>query len=429
MDKIKVAILCHFSNPTVRNALTLYPSSSFYKYKDFANWITNIISSMTNREDIELHVISPHAGMKKRKQFFLIDGVRYHFFRKELPYPWSSIEKHIYPQNRHNYPRNRRYVKQIIADIKPDIVNLIGAENAYYASSVLDIEDIPIVLHCQTVYANPERKEKAGKIDMVRWNTELSIFHKVNYFACTGRIYYDLIKGYEPQAIVFPRKWPVLNYPKIPDVPKKYDFAYFARMLNKNKGFDNALEAIAIAVKNHPELKIMAVGSWDSDREFFEKRIEELGIKDNMEIHPSFPDYLDMLQYVKQARFALLPIKMDVMSGTILEALNMGMPVVTCRTSGTPSLNKKRETVLLSDIGDNESLAANMLKLCENPKLAEMLKGNGTLYINEWEEEHAHNIDIMVKQYQAIIAHYNSGTPIPGELLYNTEENIDYRNE
>lgn len=426
MHKIKVAIICHFSNVEVRKNLKFFPVHE--EYKDSANWITLIIEALRKREDIELHIVAPHRGILPALQEFTIDNVHYHFFRRYLPAPFDKIERRVDRQDKRGFPKYRKYITRFIQRIKPDLVNLIGAENAYYASSVLDIEVIPIVLHCQTVYANPERKEKAGKIDMVRWNTELSIFHKVHYFACTGRMYYDLIKGYEPQAIVFPRKWPVVNYPKIPDVPKKYDFAYFARMLNRNKGFDNAIEAIAIAVKNHPELKILAVGSWDRDREFFEKRIEELGIKDNLEIHPSFPNYLDMLQYVKQARFALLPIKMDVLSGTILEALNMGMPIVTCRTSGTPSLNKKRETVLISDIGDNESLAANMLKLYENPELAERLKGNGTLYIKEEEEENARNVDIMVQQYQAIIEHYNNRTPIPKDLLYNTEENIDYRN-
>ena len=306
------------------------------------------------------------------------------------------------------------------------MVNFVGAENPYYSIGALDIDNIPIILHCQTVYANPDRQKNTGNVNMYRWRTEIKLFHKIHYIACSGRMHYELIKGYSPQAIIFPRTWPQSPFPNIPNVEKKYDYAYWARYLNRNKGFDNAIEAIAIAAKKHPKLKILAVGSWDSDHEFFEKRIEELGIKDNLEIHPSFPDYLEMLQYVRQARFALLPIKMDVLSGTILEALNMGMPVVTCRTSGTPSLNEKRETVLISDIGDNEALAENMLKLYENSGYAERLKQNGLLYIREWEDGNAHNVDEMVAQYKAVIAHYCDGTPIPKELLYNTEENIDY---
>ena len=422
---MKLAIICHFSTKEIRGKLDFF-SGNRQQYKDYGLWNVNIINGLKNRDDIELHVIAPHKGMKRATQEFVIDGVWYHFYRAELPSPWAQIELRFFPQKTREYPRNRKYVKRFIQMIKPDLVNLIGAENPYYSITALDIKNIPIILHCQTVYANPDRKTKTQGVDPQRWDIELRLFHHIPYIACTGRMYYDLIKGYEPNAIMFPRKWPESKYPKIPDVPKKYDFAYFARMLNKNKGFDNAIEAIAIAVRKHPELKVLAVGSWDCDREFFEKRIEELGIKDNIVIHPSFPEYLEMLQYVKQAKYALLPIKMDVLSGTILEALNMGMPVVTCRTSGTPSLNEKRETVLISDIGDNEALAANMLNVYEHSELGEKLKENGLLYIKEWEDENAHNTDVMVEQYKAVMAHYNSGTPILEELLYNTEENIDY---
>lgn len=428
---MKLVLICHFSTPSLRAVLKLRPSTerNGIKYKDFGLWNVNIINELKGREDIELHVIAPHPGMRYATQEFQMDGVTYHFFRKELPAPWAGWEYRFFPQSKRGYPRNRRYVKRFIREIKPDLVNLIGAENPYYSTAALDIMDIPIILHCQTVYANPDRKKNTSGIDNRRWETELKLFHHIPYIACTGRMYYDLIKGYEPNAIMFPRKWPGSKFPDIKDVAKKYDFVYFARMLNKNKGFDNAIEAIAIALRKHPEMKFLAVGSWDGDREILEKRMEELGLKDKIEIHPSFSEYTDMLQYVKQARYALLPIKMDVLSGTILEAMRMGMPVVTCRTSGTPSLNKDRETVLISDIGDNEALAANMLRLYEEDGLAVKLRDNAAQYIREKDELNAHNVEEMVAQYKAVIAHYREGKPIPNELLYNTEENIDYRKQ
>lgn len=425
MNKIRLVIICHFSTREIRDKLDLF-SGSHHRYKDYGLWNINIISGLKDRDDIELHIIAPHKGMKRATQEFVVDGVWYHFYRAELPYPWAQIELRFFPQKEREYPRNRRYVKRFVKKIKPDLVNLIGAENPYYSITVLDIKNLPIMLHCQTVYANPDRKIKTQGIDPQRWDIELRLFHHIPYISCTGRMYYDLIKGYEPKAIMFPRKWPGSKFPDINDVPKKYDFVYFARMLNKNKGFDNAIEAIAIALQKHPEMRFLAVGSWDGDREMFEARMEELGLKDKMEIHPSFPEYTDMLQYVKQARYALLPIKMDVLSGTILEAMRMGIPVVTCRTSGTPSLNKERDTVLISDIGDNEALAANMLRLYEEEELATKLRENATLYIREKDEQNAHNVDLMVAQYKAVIAHYREGKPIPKELLYNTEENIDY---
>jgi len=436
VGKIKVVLICHFSSPQLRERLPLSSNRiyNFFRrraglnvlsYKDYANWNVNIINALSQREDIELHVISPHVGLRDWTHEFKCEGVSYYFYRAQpsfLQYYRKKICKSQYV----DFARTRKIVRELIKRIKPDIVNLVGAENPYYSITVLDIEDMPIVLHCQTVYANPDRK-KNEIINNQRWDVELQLFHHIPYIACTGRMYYELIKGYEKQAIIFPRTWPKSPFPIIPDVEKKYDFAYWARMLNRNKGFDNAIEAIGIVVKKYPELKVIAVGTWDEDKELFEQRIKELGLEKNIEIHPSFPNYTDMLHYVKKAKFALLPIKMDVLSGTILEAMRMGMPVVTCRTSGTPSLNEKRDTVLISDIGDNAALAQHMIDVLDNAELANSLKNNAKVYLSETDERDAHNVDTMVAQYKAIIAHYHNGTPIPQELLYNIEENIDYR--
>lgn len=427
MNKLKVAVICHFSNASIRNRLNLHNAT----YSDFGLWNLNIINGLKSRRDIELCVISPHVGLNNFIQTFKVDGVSYYFYR-----PWFNgligrfeylLEHYANCLYTPSYFKRRQFVKNILREIKPDIVNLVGAENLDYSVTALDIKDIPCIIHCQTVYANPERKKRTGVVFKSRWNTELKLFKQIKYKACTGRMYYDLIKGYNPDSIIFPRRWPVGAFPEIPDVPKIYDFAYFAGSFNQSKGFDNAIEAIAIVAQKYPGLKVLVVGDWNETNLVYKERIKALGIESNIEIHPRFPLYIDMLRYVKQARFALLPFKMDVISGALLEALRLGLPVVTFRTSGTPALNKDRETVLISEIDDNEGLANNMLLLYENSEFAETLKNNGYTFIRSQDEYNSKNTDVTVAQYQAVIKHYHQGTPIPQDLLYNTEENIDYR--
>lgn len=423
MKRMKVVLINHFSNAEVREKLDLYSR----KYRDLGGWNNAIISNLRGRDDIELHVITPHLGMRHATQKFALDGVHYYFFRQDLPRPWGRIENCFWSQSKRDFPRNRKYVKQFISEIKPDLINLIGAENAYYSITALDVKDIPLMLQLQTVYANPDRIKNAGGVNKQRWDVELQLFNKTPYMACTGRMYYDLVKGYNPNVIMFPRMWPVSNFPVVADVGKRYDFVYFARFLNKNKGFDNAIEAMARFVKVKPNARFLAVGSKDSDWPMFATRIQEFGLESNLEIHGSFEQYTDLLSYVKQGRFALLPITMDVLSGTILEAMHMGMPVVTCRTSGTPSLNEKRETVLISDIGDSDGLFENMMRLYEDANLQELLLNNAKLYLKEEDDKNAHNADVMIEQFKAVIEHYHYGTPIPQGLLYNIEKNKDYR--
>ena len=421
MSKLRVAVICHFSHVSIRKELNLFQDS----YSDYGLWMLNIINGLKSREDIELYVIAAHGGLKKSFQTFKSEGVCYFFFR-----PWfhGQIGRLEYWLEHYrnclctpSYFLRKNMVKRFIREIKPDLINLIGAENLDYSITALDIKDIPIILHCQTVYANPSRKKNTGMVLKSRWNTEIKLFTHIKYKACTGRMYYDLIKGYSPDSIIFPRRWPVAEFPSIPEVPKKYHFAYFAGGFNQGKGFNNAIEAIAIVAKIHPELKVLGIGDWDDTNLMYKERIKELGIEGNIEIHPLFPQKIDMLRYVKQARFALLPFKMDVVSGAMMEALRLGLPVVAFRTSGTPALNEKRETVLISEIDDNEALAANMLRLYEDDEMAAKLKGNSALYINELDEINAQNADVMVAQYKAVVANYNDGTPIPQALLYKVE--------
>jgi glycosyltransferase involved in cell wall biosynthesis len=426
MKRIKLAIICHLSCSEIRKELILR-QGRHYSYPDYARWNTTIINALQTHEEIELHVISPHRGMCNAIQEFEHNGVCYHFYAADLIYPWGYLEEHLRIQKMMGFRRSRKRVKGFVNAINPDVVILIGAENPYYSITALDIENRPIFLHCQTVYANPDRLKNAGNVDKYRWNIELKLFRKIPYMAVSGRMYYDLIKGYESKAIIFPRRWPVSKFPLIPDVEKKYDFVYWARYLSRNKGFDNAIEAMMKFAVKYPTSKFLAVGEKDGDWPLFEKKIEESDLKNQLEIHPPIRDYCELLKYVKQGRFALLPITMDVLSGTILEAMRMRMPVVTCRTSGTPSLNEKNETVLLSDIGDCESLFQNMEELYKNAELQEKLVVNAEIYLREKDQKSACNADIMVDQLKAVVAHYYNGIPIPKELLFNTEDNKDYR--
>ena len=422
---IRVVLLCHFSSPYIRERLKLQQGN--YTYKDAANWIVDIINSLKNRNDIDLHVIAPHIGMRRATQEFYDENVHYYFFRKELLSPWGGVEERIRPQAKRNFPRNRKVIRRFISRIKPDFFLLIGAENAYFSIAGLEIENIPMMLHLQTVYANPDRLKNTGRVDKQRWDVEIQLFRKIPYIACTGRMYYELVKGYNPDAIIFPLCWPAPVFPKIQEIEKKYDFVYFARYLNKSKGFDNAIEAMGLFVKKYPNAKFLAVGSPDSEWPQYEQRIKELGLENKLTIHGTFIEYTELLKYVKQAKYSLLPITMDVMPGTILESMRMGMPVVTCRTSGTPSLNAIRETVLISDIGDSKGLCENMFRLFENPDLFYLLRDNSYKYLEEQDNKDSNNAEKMVQQFKVVIDHYHNGTPIPQELLYNLEENVDYR--
>lgn len=432
-EKIKVVWICHFSNERVREKLPLSKRRFLnglkkllgmqpYVYTDFAPWVNNLITEFEKFNDVELHIIAPHAGLSPFKYSFKMNGIHYHFFRPELPLRLDILVNRLPHQEKRSFHMNRLWVKQFINEIQPDIVNLIGTENPYYSITALDIKNIPLYVSVQTVYTNPDRLKLSGSCDPLRWNTELKIHQKEKYYGCTGRMHRDLVLNNNPNAIIFKNFFPIQHPGKVEEVEKEFDFVYYAQHVSAKKGIEDAIDALAVVKKEKPDVTFEVVGHCTPDyRVFLNEKIKNLRLTENISFHDYFPMHADMHQYIKKARFALLPIKLDVISSSVIEAMLLELPVVTYKTSGTPYLNKDGETVLISEIGNIEKLAANMLRLLNSPELAEQLKKKAKAFA-EKEFDNAANAKKLLEDYKAVIAHYHHGTPIPEELLFDLNQ-------
>ena len=427
---MRIVLLCHLSSQEIRDRLSLrnnqvenWGRKRLHKkpiqYQDNAPWNLNILEELKKYRELDIHVVSPHPGLKTKVQAFSSDGITFHFFQCDSSFPLNYFRRKNEIRGAIPYKKNRKLAKRVIEEIKPDVLNLVGAENPYYASTVLDIEGIPIILTCQTVYSNPTRREYDKNFSQLRWDIEQEIFKQVDCFSCMGELHRNLVLKYRPDATVFKLVFPYKEFPIIKEIEKKYDFVYFAQTVSVKKGANNAVEALAIVKEKYPGVSLLIVGAnHEPFKTVLNKRIEELGLIDNVFFHDYFPRQEDMFQYVKQARFAVLPIKMDIVSGTVLQAMRLGLPVVTHITSGTPKLNKEKECVLLSEIDDNETTAKNMIKLLESPELAERLIKNSLEYIEAGDNEAKQAGAMWVAQYKALYDYYYKGIAFPETLLY-----------
>ena len=140
-------------------------------------------------------------------------------------------------------------------------------------------------------------------------------------------------------------------------------------------------------------------------------------MENNIFITGRLPTREDVIKGIQSSRYALLPLKIDIMSSTIREAMACDLPVITTITKdGTTLINEKRETVLLSEIGDHKALAENMIRVMDDKELADKMIENGRLLL----KENFDNEPIVQKQKIALFAAYENfknGTPIPEELL------------
>ena len=430
---MKVAWICHFSNQEVRNKLPLsnreiinfiqtFLRKQRITYNDFAPWVNNLIKEFEKFEDVELHIIAPHAGLKRKRFDFEMNGIHYHFFKSENDNIYTLIINKLDLNKKPKYTKNRKQINEIVAAIKPDIVNLIGAENIYYSISVLDIENIPIYVSLQTIANNPRLKQFGIGSDFER-EIEFKIHQKEKYFGCTGRLYHDLLLNNNPNAIIFKMFFPIQHPPKIEkNIRKEFDFVFYAARVVKNKGIEDTLDALALVKKEKPSVKLNVIGySPKKYKQLLLKRIEALNLNDNVVFHDYFPLHEDMFRQVLKSKFAVVPGITAIINGTVIEPILLGLPVVTYKTSGTPYLNRGKECVLLAEIGDIEGLANNMLKLVNDENYAQMLVSNAKEFVTRT-FDNTTSAKRLVEDYKAVIAHYHDGTPIPKELLFDLNE-------
>ena len=334
-NKIKVAMVCHFSNADVRSHLPLDESRKLYTfvrkmlrmptkgkgYGDIAPWDTSTINFFKDRDDIDLHVISAHSGLKKRVVSYEDQGVHYNFVKCDV----ANMLKRVIPNAKLWQKMNPmvKDVHRLMGQIKPDIVLLMGLENAYYSGTVLGLKGYPVYGLCQTVYNNPERG-MYGEVDSKNAATEMRIINEHRYFGVYSKKHYDLLRELVPEVSIFKFGFPskgVLLEPT--PCEKKYDFVNFALGMSAKKGFTDAIEAVAIVKKSFPNVTLNLVGGGSVEEKVkLAKMAEELGVKDNVIFTPFFEKQSDLFRHIQQSRFALLPCKMDNVSGTMMQAMH-----------------------------------------------------------------------------------------------------------
>lgn len=392
MDKkLKVVWICHFSDSKTRvnikfsqlyfrRLIRLLLGKFIDKWRDYAVWNSNAIKIFETFKDIELTVVFPHHGIKGNEQRFVINGINYICFRSEEDHFFSFMHDMFFYKYKRKFLMNRRFVKNVINEIKPDLVHVIGAENPYYSITALDIpSNIPSIVSLQTLLSDPDflSNYPISKDEyLFRAGIEEKVIRHCNYIGTKIKKFRDIIRrDIKPNAIFLDSCLAVGVDINDTVSEKQYDFVYFAA--NINKAADYAIEAFAIAVAAKPDLTLNISGYYSEEyKHFLDNRIAELGIKDNVFITGEKESHDDVICQIKKSKYALLPLKIDIISGTIREAMACGLPVITTKTPATPSLNDEYESVLLSEIGDYKGMADNMIRLVENRDYEELLRNN-----------------------------------------------------
>lgn len=431
---MKIVLIAGFSNMEMREHLAFKKDRKWYHWlirlfrlparvgeiRDYASWVPSIISEIERQDDMELHVVGPQIRLKKSMETFQLRGVTYHFYRSE----WTSLVRKL---NRYKLWKRLQhstyYVKRVIDEVDPDLIVLSGTENPTTSIGILATSKYPRLCLCQTIYNNPERSQYYTPQRLTQ-NMEKDIFSQLNFWGVYCKMHYDLLRGFCPDATIFKYGYPSKGKLLQPIILKKeYDFINFALMHGSRKGTPDSIRALAIVKKKYSDVTLNIVGGYDPTRlEQFKVLVADLGLEENVFFTPFFEKRSDLLLHVQKSRFAVLPCKLDHTAGTMSQAMQLGLPLVVYKTTGTPIFNRKKECVLIAEKGNVEELAHHMLTLMENPEKAEMLKKNAREYQELQILNKRKNGERLMQTFRAIVAYEKDKIPIPQELLFNPEK-------
>lgn len=165
-------------------------------------------------------------------------------------------------------------------------------------------------------------------------------------------------------------------------MPHPY-IAYCGTVGNNKDGVDNLIRAFAIVKRKYPDYRLMIMGSYASKKDASGNLnlITQLGLSDDI-IFAGCISAADMPQRLKDAEIVALarPDNLQNQCGfptKLGEYLLSGNPVVCTSVGDIPLFLKNRESALISEPGDIEAFAKNLLWVIENKATAMLIGKNG----------------------------------------------------
>ncbi|MEH1008504.1 glycosyltransferase family 4 protein [Winogradskyella sp. ECml5-4] len=110
------------------------------------------------------------------------------------------------------------------------------------------------------------------------------------------------------------------------------------------KGYNYALEALKIVLDNNIKASYTIIGASDSEEIIY--NVYDLNIKDNVTL-TSKMEYKEVLKEMQKADVLVLPSVSEGLANVVIEAMALGLPVISTNAVGMPELVIHNKTGLL----------------------------------------------------------------------------------
>ncbi len=248
-----------------------------------------------------------------------------------------------------------RSLKKLFRDRSVDIVHTHNTYPHFYATLAAVSARVPVILNTQH-----------GRGSGSKWKDHL-LFSIANHF--TDRILgvsensLEVCREQNPaSASKMGRIWNGIDVSRFKFVgPSRQCMAVSVGRLSSEKDFATLLRAVAIVKSRVPEFKLLMVGD-GAERPALEALSRELNLGDTVTF---LGERRDVPALLTQAGFYVASSRTEGISLTILEAMSVGLPVVTTAVGGSPEIVDEGVTGHLAPAENPAALADAMVRMCE----------------------------------------------------------------
>ena len=192
--------------------------------------------------------------------------------------------------------------------------------------------------------------------------------------------------------------------PREPSFDQKIRLVSIARLVEK-KGIEYAIKAIAKISEKYPQIEYRIVGDGDLG-ESLKLLIEELGVGQQVKLL-GWKQKSEILTILDNSDIMLAP-SITAQNGdqegipvVLMEAMSMGLPVISTLHSGIPELIQDGVTGFLVPEKDSDAICAKISYLINSPSLVLKMGKKGYEYIYKNYNIHSLNNDLVEIYHQA----------------------------
>jgi len=307
-------------------------------------WMTALIKILEKDKENEYYIVSA-SGILSRDIKFSRNGINYSVLSLQ-----SSLKNGPLPfiiRWITGFCSVNKKFRRIVEVENPDVISIHGTYgDINYRASKLHKPKLVTIDMFYDIYQH----QNPSIVHSLYATLERNMLKECSHFTYRTDLMKAKILEVNSNAKLYPFSYPIESTEfNLESVELQYDIIYAAR-LHEYKGVFRYLDIVKELKQLLPTLKAKLIGSGGQDIiNMISDRIHINSINDVLEFSPNIESKQEFLKIIASSRLNVYPVKETMISGTIVESLSAGTPILTYHSQLLENLNTNGVCIMFAD--------------------------------------------------------------------------------